>query len=100
MQHSLQVVFTRRLFVSIRVNILKASLDFYAIKTFLTCKRNSGYLLLCHKPLETIVFNPKFYEPLRSIKLSLKSINSPETTDALFFVERSVWEYVPNVCEF
>ena len=50
-------------------------MDFYAIKIFVTCERNFGYLLLvCHKPPETIVFNPKFYEPLKSIKLNWKSI--------------------------
>ena len=48
-----------------------ASADFYPINIFVQCERNFGYLLLlCHKPLEAIVFNPQFYKPLKSIKLS------------------------------
>ena len=60
-----RIGFTRCLFISIKVNILKVSVDFYAIKIVVTCGRNFGYLLLlCHKPLETIVLNPEFYEPI------------------------------------
>ena len=41
-----EVASTRRLFISIKVNILKASVVFYAITIFVTCERNFGYLLL------------------------------------------------------
>ena len=63
-------------FIRIRINIQKANyVDFYAINIFVTCECSSGYLLtLCHKPLETIVFNPQFYGHLRSLTLSWKSL--------------------------
>ena len=60
-------MFTRCFYIFIKINILKASVDFYAINTFVTCESNMG-LLLCHKPFETIGFKAKFCEPLRSIK--------------------------------
>ena len=64
------------IFISIRINIQKAKyMDFYAINIFITYGCNSGYLLLlCHEPLETIVFNSQFYGHLRSITLSWKSV--------------------------
>ena len=62
--------------MSMGINNQKAKhVDFYAINIFVTCERSSGYLLLSYyKPLETIVFNSQFYERLRSITFSWKSI--------------------------
>ena len=71
-------------------------------KIFVSCERKFGYmLLLFRKPLETIVFNPKFYEPLRPITLSWKSIKL--FGDNCCFVvcgKICVGQYAPNVCEF
>ena len=51
------LAFTRSFFISIKVNILPASVDFIAINIFVQCEHNFGYLLLlCHESLETIVF--------------------------------------------
>ena len=89
-------------FYLIKVNILWASVDFYAINIFVTCERSFRYLLLlCHKTLETIVFDPQFYEPLKSLKLSWKSIKLFwDNWCFVFFVERSIWECIPNVYDF
>ena len=63
-------------FIFIGINIQKAKhVDFYAINVFVTYECSSEYLLLlCHKPLETTVFNSQFYGHLRSITLNRKSI--------------------------
>ena len=59
----------------LKVSVVQSSVDFYAINIFITCESSFGYLtVICHKSVETIVFNPQFYEPLRSIKLNWKSM--------------------------
>ena len=82
------------------VNIQKAKyVDFYI---FVMCECSSGYLLfLCHKPLETIVFNSQFYGRLRPITYSCKSIKffRDNCFFQLFFVDRSVWKYMPSNCD-
>ena len=59
----------------VKINILKSSVDFYAINIFITCESNFRYLILIsHKSAGTVVFNLQFYEPLRFVTLSWKSM--------------------------